>query len=601
MKKLSGILTALALGLFLAACGGGSSDDNRSSTASASSAAASAASSSSEASSAASSSTASTATVTIHMLGDSTMTTYTEDRRPQMGWGEAMPQFFDSSATIKNWALGGRSSRSFYYESTRWPVILPQINAGDYVIIQFGHNDEKDGTDYATYGTYAYCSDGTTDGENCSGATDSVDTTVDKSEHSYYQFLKKYVTEIRARGATPILMSPIVRKYFSGTTITDAGQHNLTTVDSGETYARGNYTAAMKAVADTYSVPYVDLTAATKTIVESYGDSAAASYLYISTDSTHPRVLFANLIAKKAVEGLSDLGLLTDYMVPVTSLIASPSTLDWSTRYVGVASAKSVTVAAFDLSPAAGTVTLSSPSSNFLLSTDQSTWSQSLDIAYTNGAFTETVYVQFTPTDTVDYSQTLSFVLDSTTLGTIAVSGTGISSSGGVDSSSVWFGAGSSVAAVADGLLTGADAVASNLTAATSKSLTVGTDTVTAARFTVDTWTSHDSSKYLEFSVTPTGAFVASSISMYYASSGGSTIQCDIAYSTDQSTWTTLNGSTPLASVKDTLTLAEYSGLAVQVASGSPLYVRIYPWNTAGTSGKYLALYNVTIAGKVTQ
>src|SRR3954465_15778268 len=48
--------------------------------------------------------------VTVHMLGDSTMTTYTADRRPQMGWGEAVPQFFNSSVKVNNWALGGRSS-----------------------------------------------------------------------------------------------------------------------------------------------------------------------------------------------------------------------------------------------------------------------------------------------------------------------------------------------------------------------------------------------------------------------------------------------------------------------------------------------------------
>jgi len=188
-----------------------------------------------------------TATVpTIHMLGDSTMTAYAEDRRPQMGWGEAMPQFFDAGVKVDNWALGGRSSRSFYYEATRWPAILPKIGAGDYVIIQFAHNDQKSGGDYAQFGTYAFCSDGSNDGEACVGRPDKVDPTVDISEHSYYQFLKKYVQQVRARGANPILMSPIVRKYFSGTTITPQGQHNVG-ITGGETVARGDYVAAMKA------------------------------------------------------------------------------------------------------------------------------------------------------------------------------------------------------------------------------------------------------------------------------------------------------------------------------------------------------------------
>ncbi|WP_186815401.1 SGNH/GDSL hydrolase family protein [Candidatus Dactylopiibacterium carminicum] len=178
MKKWSRLLSALVLGLSLSACGGGSSDGDSGSSSSSPS------SSSASSSTSSSSSTGSQTSLTLHMLGDSTMTTYTEDRRPQMGWGEATQQFFDSSVKVQNWALGGRSSRSFYKEASRWPTILPQIASGDYVIIQFGHNDQKYGSDYAEYGTYAYCSDGSGDGEACTGATDTVDTTVDKSEHS---------------------------------------------------------------------------------------------------------------------------------------------------------------------------------------------------------------------------------------------------------------------------------------------------------------------------------------------------------------------------------------------------------------------------------
>jgi lysophospholipase L1-like esterase len=608
IKKLVGMSAAMLVSLFLAACGGGSDGggDNattaaasNSSVSSSASQASSAQSSQSSSSQSSASSSSALAAVTIHMLGDSTMTAYTEDRRPQMGWGEAMPQFFNSGVTVKNWALGGRSSRSFYYESTRWPAILPQIKAGDYVIIQFAHNDQKYGADYATYGTYAYCSDGSGDGEACIGAADAVDSSVDKAEHSYYQFLKRYVTEIQAKGAYPILMTPMVRKYFSGTTITAEGQHNVG-IKGTETVARGDYPAAMKAVAAKYGVPLVDLTAETKTIVESYGDAAATANLYISADSTHPQVLFANLIAKKATEGMATLGLLNSYMVPVTSLIASPSTLAWSTRYVGVASVKSITVSAFDLSPAAGSVTVTSPATNFELSTDQTTWSQSLSLDYTNSAFTKTVYVRFTPSAVIDYSGSITFALAGVSVGTVAVSGTGVSAGSGVDSTATWFTAGTAVAAVTDGLLTAADAVPNNLTATTSKVLAVNGQDTTVARYTADTWTSHDSTRYLQFATTPTGAMSVSTISMYYASSGGSTIQADIEYSLDQTSWTRLNASS-LTSTKDVMTYVEYTGLALQVAKGSTVYLRIYPWNTAGTAGKSLALYGVKVAGKVSQ
>ncbi|MBS1209022.1 MAG: hypothetical protein H6R19_1420 [Proteobacteria bacterium] len=530
------------------------------------------------------------------------MTAYTSDRRPQMGWGEAVPQFFNSNVTVKNWALGGRSSRSFYYETTRWPAILPQINSGDYVIIQFAHNDQKYGSDYAGYGTYAFCSDGSGNGETCTGATDAVDSTVDKSEHSYYQFLKRYVTEVRAKGAYPILMSPIVRKYFSGSTITSTGQHNLTAVLGTETAVRGDYVAAMKAVATAYSVPFVDITAETKAIVESYGDAAATANLYIAADSTHPQVLFANLIAKRAVEGMKTLNILKDYMIPVTSLIASPSTLDWSTRYVTVPSTKSVTLSAFDLSPAASSVTVTAPSSEFLLSLDNTTWSSSVSIPYTNSAFTSTLYVKFTPAAVQSYSGVLTFSLGGVAMSTsVAVSGTGISAGAGVDSYASWFTAGTALTAVTDGLVTASDVTVSGLSATTSKVLAVDGQDTTVARYTV-TSVSRVATEYLQFAVAPaSGTFNVDTISAYLASSGGSTVQADMEYSTDLSTWTKLNADAALAFVpKETMFKESYS-VAIVVPTGSTLYLRIYPWNTAGTAGKQIALYNVKVSGKASQ
>jgi lysophospholipase L1-like esterase len=519
-----------------------------------------------------------------------------------MGWGEKVPMFFNSNVTVKNWALGGRSSRSFYNEATRWPAIKPQINAGDYVIIQFAHNDQKYGDDYKEYGTYAYCSDGTTDGEACTGSADKVDATVDKSEHSYYQYIKKYVTEVQAKGAYPILVTPIVRKYFSGTTITAEGQHNVA-IKGTETYARGDYPAAMKAVAAKYNVPLLDITADTKTIVESYGDAAATSQLYIAADSTHPQVLFATLIAKRAVEDMksvSALAALKPYMVDVTSLVASPSTLAWGTRYVGVPSIKSVTVSAFDLVPTAGTVTLSSPSSAFELSTDQTSWSSALSLAYTNGAFTQTVYVRFTPAAVQDYSTSLVFALGGASVGTIAASGTGVAAGSGVDSYATWFTAGSDLKAVTDGLVSADDAVANNISIGSSKTIAVDGQDTTVARYSVNEWAAHDDTKYIQFAVTPTGKFSVDSISAYLTSSGGSTVVADMAYSLDGTTWTALN-STTLSFSKDTMSKQEF-GVTIVVPSTTKLYVRIYPWNTSGATGvtgKYLGLYGVKVSGKV--
>ncbi|WP_165310084.1 rhamnogalacturonan acetylesterase [Vibrio ziniensis] len=247
--------------------------------------------------------------VTIHMVGDSTMANY-EHQRPQMGWGEALPKFFDQQTAVNNWARGGRSSLSYHdYSLTgvpHWPNIKPAIAEGDYVIIQFGHNDQKtaERADYNLFWTYAFCNDGNNstadDAENCK----------DK-DRSYYLNLKSYVEDVKAAGATPILISPIVRGYFESSEITEKGQHNLTELNKDEPYARGNYPAAMEALAARYNIAYVDLTEATKKIVESYGQEKAYNELYTydkvkstSTDRTHPVELFATLIAQAAAEGI---------------------------------------------------------------------------------------------------------------------------------------------------------------------------------------------------------------------------------------------------------------------------------------------------------
>ena len=523
------------------------------------------------------------------MLGDSTMTDYGEERLPQMGWGQAMPAFFSEEMVINNWARGGRSSLSFYYEASRWPTALTNIEEGDYVIIQFGHNDQKTGGDYDEFGTYAFCSDGTEDGENC------ADT-----EHSYYQFLKKYVLETREKGATPILMTPIVRKYFSGGSITEKGQHNLQDANTGEEHPRGDYPAAMKAVAETYDVPLVDLTAETKAIVESYGDEAAAEHLYIAADSTHPQVLFANLIARAAVEGLKSHGLMVEHIVEVTSLVASPGSLDWGNRYVGVPNSKKLTISAFDLTPENGAVDVSAPD-GFLLSDsdDAETWSSSTTIDFTNGAFTSNLYVQFNAEIQQAYAGEVSFALEGTELGAVDVSGTGVAAGEGVASYSSWFTEGSSTAPINDGLVSASDALANNLEAGSVKTLAVEGQDTGVARYRVEgpEMVARSDDRYLQFAVTAESqTFFVDTISAYLTSSGGSTVQADIEYSLSSDFSNPVKLDEAMSFTKDTMTLQEY-GVTIPVSAGETLYVRIFPWNSAGNTGKYLAVYDFNING----
>lgn len=533
------------------------------------------------------------------------MTTYTEDRRPQYGWGEKLPLFVNSNVTIFNWAAGGRSSRSFYYEAGKWNSAKAAIKPGDYVIIQFGHNDEKDAADYPVYGTYAYCSDGSGNGEACSGGTDSVDPSLDKSEHSYYQFLKRYITETRAAGGIPILMTPIVRGYFSGGTITAAGLHDLSgSIISGETFPRGNYPAAMKAVATTYGVPLVDITSLTKALVESYGPAAAASPNLYYPDSTHLNGLYATLVAKMAVDGMKSQGILNSYFVSVTSLLPSPASLAWGNAYIGDHVAKPLTVSAFDLTPAAGSVTITAPA-GFEVSLDQSSWTTTLDVSYSNGALTRTVYVRFSPTAAQDYNAALSFTVTGTgaSLGTVPVSGTGLAVPSGVSTYAYWQMNNSSLAGTSGGLVVVPDASVVGLTAGTTSSLAVNGTTVKVNRYVSVTSLAHDDNKYLQFTVTApvSGAFNVSSISAWMAASGGSNTRADVEFSTspDFSNPVVLNGATPMSFSNGTMLQYTFGSLAIVVQPGTSLYVRVFPWYTIAATGKYLAISDVRIDGIV--
>lgn len=524
------------------------------------------------------------------MLGDSTMTEY-PDRRPQAGWGEMVHLFYNNDATVVNWARGGRSSRSFYYEEGRWPATKAAIAAGDYVIIQFGHNDQKTGADYAQFGTYAFCSDGTSDGENCADV-----------EHSYYQFLKKYVLETRALGAIPILMTPMVRKYFSGTTITERGKHNWTTVNTNETYPRGNYPAAMKAVAEAYDVPLVDLTEETRIIVEKYGDAAATEYLFIAADATHPNELFSTLIAKRAVSGLSALGVLADYMVEVSSVITSPSEIDWANRYTGTSTTRTVTVSAFDLNPVAGSLMVTAPE-GFQVSDDQQDWQSELAIDYQNGDVMTTVYISFNPEEEKVYTDTLTLSLLGEQMGSVTLIGEGVVAGTGLPSYASWFTDPNSLQPVTDGPVNATDVAVVNLVKGTNKVLSIqeeGSDLTTDktfARYVVNNHTARPGD-YLQFEVNAaTGSFAVNTISVYVTGSGGSTIRADMEYSltSDFSNPVALN-ETVMTFASDTPLKKEFQVIE-ELSAGESLYLRIYTWNAATNTGKTLAVYDVRISG----
>ncbi|MFV0267334.1 MAG: rhamnogalacturonan acetylesterase [Draconibacterium sp.] len=184
--------------------------------------------------------------VNIFSIGDSTMATKKPEVYPETGWCQALPEFFEANVTVHNHAVNGRSSKSFIDEG-RWQVVLDSLQNGDYLFIQFGHNDEKDydSTRYTTpFGTYS---------EN----------------------LERFVNEARIKGAEPVLFTSIVRRKFG---------ENGKLVDT-----HGEYLVATRKVAEKLNVPLVDLQKLTEKWVNELGDEASKKmYLWTEPDEKFP-------------------------------------------------------------------------------------------------------------------------------------------------------------------------------------------------------------------------------------------------------------------------------------------------------------------------
>jgi lysophospholipase L1-like esterase len=227
--------------------------------------------------------------VTVWLAGDSTMAQKQPDKRPETGWGEALQPCFDSSRVrIANRAMNGRSTRSFVAEG-RWKAIVDSLKAGDYVFIQFGHNDEKVGT--ANY----------------------------SSPDDYRRNLLRFVDDVRSRGGHPVLFTPVVRRRFEGTRLVDT---------------HGAYPDAARAAAAEGHVPLVDMTRTSAALVEPLGpDSSRTLWLHLEPgananypagvhDDTHFNPRGAERMAGLAIEALRALHL--DLATQLRSCPAKP-------------------------------------------------------------------------------------------------------------------------------------------------------------------------------------------------------------------------------------------------------------------------------------
>ena len=212
--------------------------------------------------------------ITIWMIGDSTMCQYDSSRFPLTGWGMKFEEYFDSSVTIENKARGGRSTRTFIAEN-RWRPIVNNLSKGDYVLIQFGHNDEaKNYPDRYT------------------------------TPEDYRKNLTKFVTESRDKKAIPVLITPVSRRKF------DSAGNALETHEVNSKIVRE--------VADQYKVPLIDLDSMSIGLLQKFGpENSKLLFMQLKSgenpdyplgihDNTHFNTYGARHIAELVLQGIEN-------------------------------------------------------------------------------------------------------------------------------------------------------------------------------------------------------------------------------------------------------------------------------------------------------
>lgn len=181
---------------------------------------------------------------TVYLAGDSTMANKLVAAYPETGWGMPFSYFFDSTIRVDNRAKNGRSTRTFISEG-RWQSIVDNLKKGDYVFIQFGHNDEsKQKTDRYT----------------------SID--------DYKKNLEKFVNDTRGKDALPVLLTPVSRRQFDSL-------GNVKETHKG-------YSEAVIEVASKLNVPLIDLDKMSRELYQHFGPEDS-KYLFMQlAPGEHP-------------------------------------------------------------------------------------------------------------------------------------------------------------------------------------------------------------------------------------------------------------------------------------------------------------------------
>ena len=181
--------------------------------------------------------------ITVYLIGDSTMSIKEQKAYPEIGWGMPFALFFDSTIVVDNRAKNGRSTRTFISEN-RWQPVVDQLKEGDYVFIQFGHNDEsKEKTDRYT------------------------------TPDEYKKNLIRFIDESRSKKANPILLTPVSRRRFK---------------DGVAQESHVEYSPLVREVAKSQSVLLIDLDKLSLELLNKYGEDKSKLLFLQLEPGEHP-------------------------------------------------------------------------------------------------------------------------------------------------------------------------------------------------------------------------------------------------------------------------------------------------------------------------
>nr|WP_246596955.1 rhamnogalacturonan acetylesterase [Pontibacter aydingkolensis] len=214
--------------------------------------------------------------IKVYLIGDSTISIKETRAYPETGWGMPFVYFFDQSVTVDNRAKNGRSTRTFIEEGL-WQPVADNLQEGDYVFIQFGHNDEVE-----TKKSYT-------------------------PKDQYVANLSRFITEARNKKAIPVLLTPAARRKFDGNGKIE-GTHN-------------EYSALVRGVAQKYKVPLIDLDLKSQELLQQFG-AENSKHLFLQLelgehpnypegkdDNTHFSELGARKVAQLVLASIKDLKL----------------------------------------------------------------------------------------------------------------------------------------------------------------------------------------------------------------------------------------------------------------------------------------------------